>query len=252
MAARTRSLGSLWADIQYRADIPASSDRHPDSNGYRMISESWQALREIVSDNGHQLYLKPAVATLTQGATSPYAFGTISLPDDCIRLYGFDVTVSSNDIRALEPVAFAMRNEYRSVYGVATGIPMGFHIFNMGTELGASVTPGTVGVFPAPDQAYPYTLWYLPSWIDLTNPAYVFNGIAGWEEFIVWDVCLKIAARDNDMAGTAAIATQERAAALERILKGANNIQRVGPATRIDAARMSRMNNRKGTFWRDR
>lgn len=247
--ARTRTLAQLRADVQYRADIVPGSQRHPDANINRLINESWQKMRVLVSDNGHQLYLKASSGNLTPGLTSPYAFGTLALPTDLIQLYAVDVSVTSTDVRSLDVISFTERNEWRSVYGSQVGVPTACHIFNVGTESTTTVTAGTLMIAPAPDLAYAYTLWYLPSWTDVSTDANVFNGYAGWEEFVIWDVVLKLAARDNDMQNTAAIAQGERAAALEAMLKVANAVQRVGPATRVDASRRTRTNSR-ADIWR--
>jgi len=249
VAARTRTLAQLRGDVQYKGDFTSASLRHPDASVNRLINESWQKLRSIVSDNGHQLYLKSLSGNLTAGVTSPYAFGTLALPSDLVQLYAIDVTVTLTDIRALDAISFSERNEWRSVYGALTGVPTCFHVFNMGTEVTTTVTAGTVALMPAPDQAYAYSLWYLPSWVDISSDTSVFDGVAGWEDYVVWDVVVSIAARDNDMGQTAQIAMAERSVALERILKGANSVQRAGPGSRVDAVRRSRTNSR-ADLWR--
>lgn len=249
MAARTRTLAQLRGDVQYRADVASGSQRHPDANINRLINESWQKLREIVSDNGHELYLKASSGNLTAGITSPYSFNVLSLPTDLVRLYAMDVTVTSTDIRTMDVVPFSERNEWRSVYGSLTGVPQCVHIFNIGTESTTTTVAGSLAIHPAPDQAYAYTLWYLPSWTDISTDTFVFDGVAGWEEFVVWDAVMSIAARDNDMQNCATIARAERDIALQRILKGANSVQRIGPGTRVDAARRMRSNGR-ADIWR--
>src|SRR5678809_101704 len=133
------------------------------------------------------------------GKTSPYSWGTVTLPADCARIYGFDVTVATNDVRTLFPISFTERNEYLGAYGQGLGIPEGFFAYNIGVEVGTAVTPGKVGILPAPIQAYSYNLWYLPSWTPITDDTYVFDGVEGWDDWVAWDCTLKVAAADNDM-----------------------------------------------------
>lgn len=249
MAARTRTLGNLLADLQYLADIPAGSARHPDAKLYRLLNTSWQAMRTMVSDNGHSAYLKAASGTLTAGLTSPYPFGTLSLPDDLASLYAFHITVAANDIRKVEPIPFSEATEFQSHFGGSLGIPLGFHIYNIGTESTTTVTAGKLAIFPGPIAAYAYTLWYLPIWVDLSDATHVFNGLDGWEDWVLQNAVCLIAERDNDMAATYQIAQNERAKAEARILNAAARLQRVGPHTRVDAARASR-GNARAEYWR--
>lgn len=251
--ARTRTLAELAADVRYLADIEGATARHPDANIYRLINESWQSLRELCTANGHRLYLTSATGNLVAGATSGASFGTLDLPASCVRVFALDVVDSSGRRHTLDPIDFSQRNEFFDVSNLpSTGLPRAFHIYNVGTESTTTVTQGKLALLPAPDSTYAYTLWYLPAWTDLTNTSHVFNGVAGWEEWVLWDVVLKICARDNDMQATAQIATQERAKAEQQILAAANNVQRAGPAVRIDAAARQRRGDRRlaDRFWR--
>ncbi len=248
--SRPRTLAQLRARVRIAADTgPDGTDRHPDAEVTAMINDSWQAMRELASDNGHQMYLKPAVATMAVGAAAPYSFGIVTLPEDCVRLFGIDVTVTTNDVRSLFATSFSERNQFRDAYGTANGIPVAFFLFSIGVELNTTVTPGSIGILPAPDRAYSYTIWYLPRWSDVIVDDYIFDGVAGWEDWVVWDCVIKLAAGDNDMAQTAQIATQERAEAAKRLSKAANSAQRVGPAQKIDMAGRYRQ-NRAWSQWR--
>lgn len=248
--SRTRTLLQLRTRIRLLADTgPDGSDRHPDADVNGFINESCQALRELASDNGHQLYLKSTTGTMTAGVLAGFSFGTVPWPSDCVALYGVDVTVTANDIRSLSPTSFGERNEFRDMYGGATGIPVSFHVYNVGQEYGASITVGSIAILPAPDRAYPYALWYLPPWIDMTLGTDVFNGIAGWDDWVAWDCVMKLAAADNDMAQTAQIAGAERAKSEARVLKRANSVQRVGPACRRDIASRARISGARSS-WR--
>lgn len=243
--ARAKSLGTLRAEIRKRADTGPDTTvgRHTNAELNQMINDSWQAMREMMADKGH--YLKAAVATMTAGVTAPYQFGTISMPADCVRVMGIDVRISTEEVRSLLPVMFLERNEFFGVYGQAVGMPVGFYVFNIGTEVTTTVTPGTIGIFPAPDGAYQYTLWYIPSWTDITDDTYKFDGVAGWDEWVISDVVIKLASCDNDMAQTAQIeAGTLQPAAKERLLRSVNSLDSVGPARRIDVQGMRARNTR--------
>lgn len=246
--ARAKTLLELRTRIRHLADAgPATTTgRHTTTELNTEINASWQQLREMMSEKGH--YLKSAVATMTAGATSPFAFGTITMPADCVRVMGVDVMVSANEVRALLPIMFLERNESYGIWGQQTGIPTGFMVTNIGVELTTGVTPGTIIIVPPPNGAYTYALWYLPAWTDITDDTFVFDGVAGWDDWVVYDVVLKLAMADNDMANTAAIASQMKGEAKDRLMTSVNSTQAVGPARRIDVAGMRSRNQHNTRF----
>jgi hypothetical protein len=113
-------------------------------------------------------------------------------------------------------------------------VPAGYHVTNIGTEDDDEVDDGTIIVSPAPDSAYPYTLWYLAAWQDLVDDDDVFNSIAGCENWVVWDVGVKVACRIDDSKNQEKIALRERELALKRTLKSIKRFNRAGPVRRRD------------------
>jgi len=229
--ARTRTMAQLVADVRFRSDTEGLTQRHTDAAIGRLINESWQAMREYLVDHGEPAYLKQATGNLTAGVLAGTSFGALTIPTDAIRVFGIDVLVSGSYV-SLEPLPFAARND-----ATTPGIPRSFFVYNVGTELAINVTPGKIALFPAPAAAYAYTLWYLPTWVDIdavTDPDSVFDGVAGWEQFVLWDCVVKIAARDDDMRNTYAIAVQERELAKQALKAAANSHQRAGAMRRGD------------------
>lgn len=241
--ARTATMAQMIADVRWRADIEAMTTRHTDEKIARQLNQSIQALRVKVSDAGGGLYLKPTTpTTMTAGALAGYAFGTVPHPADAVGIYGIDVTAASGDIRSLEPGSWSERNAYQDRYGNAQGFPVLYVPYNIGAESTTSVTAGKIALFPAPDAAYTYSIWYLPTWVDIayTNTTYVFDGYSGWEEWPVWDTVIKIAARDADMQNVAAIANGERQRVWDEVVLPSCRIQKSGPKQRIDVVGMRR------------
>jgi hypothetical protein len=144
-------------------------------------------------------------------------------------VYGLDLSVDGQIVN-VPPITFSSRNDYQSGT-TKTGVPAGFHIMNAGTESGASVSAGKLILAPAPDAAYAYNLWYLPSWTDLASDTHVFNGIAGSEQWVIWDVCVKAAIRINDAKNQLAGATSERERAMDRIRRTLKGMNRSGAET---------------------
>lgn len=251
--ARSISLANLRARVRAAGDFgpDTTSGRYPNTRLNTQINQSWQRQREIATTKGDgQIYLTHTVAAnMTPGTVdSVTSFGTIPWPTGAVSIHGVDVVFSANDIHPLESVSFADRNTFRDVYGGPTGRPLGFAVINVGFESLQFDQAGTIAIFPAPDRSYPYTVWYLPVWTDITNDIYVFDGVAGWDDFTVWDSVIQIAAGDNDAQQVVQIAMAERAKAEELISARVNSIQRVGPTRRRDVAGQSRRTRQ--TFWR--
>jgi hypothetical protein len=197
------------------------------------INESIQDLRLELSNDDVEFHMTVASGTLTAGVVSGTAHGSLSLPADCIGVYGLDIVVDG-EMANVPPISFASRNDYQSG-ATKTGVPVGHHIMNAGTESTTTVSAGKLILCPAPDAAYPYNLWYLPAWADLSDDTHVFNGLGGSEQWVIWDVCVKVACRINDAKNQEAIATRERELSMRRIQKTIKRMNRSGPVRRRDS-----------------
>jgi hypothetical protein len=232
--ARSFTLEQLRGKVRSRFLIEAELDLFPDVLLDEWINESIQDLRVELSNNDVEFYMTHQSGTLTTGVVSGMAHGSLALPDDAWAVYGLQLLVQGEIINVL-PMSFQSRNDYQS--GTQkTGVPSGYHVTNIGTENETSddVDDGTIILSPAPDAAYPYTLWYLASWQDLVDDTDVFNGIAGCENWVVWDVGVKVACRIDDSKKQEAIATRERELAMKRTLKSIKRVNRSGPVRRRD------------------
>ncbi len=247
--SRPIALSALRARVRKLADIgpdtTSASARHPNSDVNTLINVNWQSLRRklVQTAGARTLYLKPATATMAPGATAPYAWAVISPPADMAHLVGLEVLLSNGKRKSLTPSSWSLRNEsYDEALAIATGEPREFFVYNMGTEVGSAVTAGSIGIIPAPDGTYAYTLWYIPSWVDRTSDTDVFDGVEGWDEWVVWACVYDISAADNDMAATAQLAASKLGAVEADIMRSANSVQRVGPICRQDIAGLERRN----------
>ena len=249
--ARSVTLATARARVREHGDFgpDTTSGRYPNDRINREFNQAWQRGREIATTKGDgQIYLKSATATMTPGAVANTSFGTIAMPSDLVAIHGIDVVFSSNDIVPLEAASWGDRNVFRDIYGGPTGRPIAFCPINIGTESTTTVTAGSIAIFPAPDSAYTYTIWYVPVWTDLTNDTHVFNGIAGHDDWAVWDAVIQLAVGDNDAQNVIQIAEVERGKAEEMLVSRVHSIQRVGPSRRRDVAGQSRRSRQ--LYWR--
>jgi len=218
--ARTVTLLQLRTDISYQADIvTGTTGRYTTDMLNRFINQSIQRFRERVSQEGIQHYLVSATGSISAGATSPYPFATLDMSafsPNVVRTFGVDITYQ-NVVRTLQHRPLAERSAWGGPQIV--GMP----------EAWSHIQTDLLAILPAPDQAYPYTIWYLPLAADLSSDVDTFDGVAGWEEFIVWDVVTRVITRDQ-YAAAYQLAVTERDRVWADVLRAATRVTAAGGA----------------------
>ncbi|HLV68330.1 MAG TPA: hypothetical protein VKY73_21080 [Polyangiaceae bacterium] len=188
--ARNRTLQSLRDQVRWQSDTLGLDSRHSDARIDSALNQSIQRFREKVSAAGITHYLVSTTGTLTAGATAPHPFSVLDLSavsPAVVRVYGLDVTIDGSRIRDLFCVPFTDRARYQDWRGPSAERPIAY----------AHFSTAKLAILPPPDGAYPYVCWYLPVLPDLLDDGDEFDGVAGWEEWIVWDVVLKLCNRDQ-------------------------------------------------------
>ena len=218
--SRTVALSQLRTDVRTKGDFGGATVRHTDTQLNRYINQSIQAFRERISDDGSQHYLVSATGTLGVGPTSPYPFYQLDLSGvspALVRTYGIDITFSGGRVVTLDHVPF----DQRAKYGTTNqgGTPQAW----------AHINTDQVAILPASNTAYTYVVWYLPKFTDLSADGDTFDGVAGWEEWVVWDVVAQVIARDQ-FPQAFAIAEARRAEVEARVIRGATKVTQAGGA----------------------
>ncbi len=238
--ARLVRLDTMRNEIRWIADVKGLTVRHLDTDLNRAINQSIQRLRLKVSSKGIRNYLTHGTGTLAVGATSPFAFTVLDLAAlNPVRVFGIDITVSGR-ILSLEEVDFQSRNDFQGGdWGPnpATDVPVAF----------ANYQTARLAILPASNAAWPYTVWYLPTLADLSADSDTFDGVAGWELWVQWDVHCKLINRDK-YGQDYALAVQEREMAWADIEANANPVKSGNPVKRYDARGLrgdSRMRRRR-------
>jgi hypothetical protein len=215
--SRTVTLEQLRADVRDQADIAGATTRHAATLLNRYINQSVQRFRERVSGEGVQHFLTSATGSLGTGATSPYSFYALDLSALAIvRTYAVDVTINGVT-KTLVHVPFASRNEFGGPTAMSEPVAW------------ANYQTAKVAIFPAPNQAYTYVAWYLPVLPDLTQNTETFDGVAGWEDYVTWDVVSKVIVRDK-YPQAFAMAEKLKAEVWADILRNATRVSHAGGA----------------------
>ena len=181
---RNVTVASVLAQARQRADVEAETDRFPDSELVTYISASWAELyNEIVLLN-NDTYLSSFSISIVSGQD------TYALPSDFLMDRGVDFSTAGYTYN-LSRWAFEEREVYQFVGNYTYGMPTAYRI------LGQNI------IFkPAPNaNSTTARLWYYPAPAVLTASDSV-NGFAGFEEFLVADVALKILEKDARQSPT--------------------------------------------------
>ena len=229
--ARTRTLSEMIADVRYVADVEGAVQRHPDENLKRLLNQSIQAFRLMISSVS-PYYLYAATGTLTGGS------GFFTMPTDLVRTYGIDVSVGGK-WRELFPFQFAERNNFEDSVWQSTGVPMYFR------ERDAD----TIDILPTPDASYSYRIWYLPTGDDLNEDSDSFDGIAGWEDWPVHNAAMTVITRDKDIHGNFVL-VQSELGRIEQRIKAEAGKRHVPAATRRLDTRGRRQEVARANRWR--
>lgn len=235
-------VGELIPRARFLADAAGMTLRHTDADLTTEFRSSWTALRDLVSEAGSGMFLRWDTATLAAGAfTGAVAggattFGALQLADDVERIIAIEAVISATDIRPLEPISIEQRQRSGDRMQILSGAPTGFFVFNVEERVLTSTTVSyglVVGVVPIPDRAYVVNMAVLPGGPQGVSS---IKCMAGWDDWLVWDLVVKLASRDNDMANTYAIALREREACWTNRVAPACAVQRVAPLKRFDQA----------------
>lgn len=155
--ARTRTLTNLLSDVRLRADM-VNSTFVSDSELTEYINQSIAALFGIlVGARGQDYYENSTTITTTAGTT------TYSLPSDFWQL--IQVEADLGGIK--RPIKPFMRKEHAA--------------------WSEQAVPG----------GYTFTVYYTPAPTRLSSGTDTFDGIAGWEEWVVLDAAIKCMAKEE-------------------------------------------------------
>jgi hypothetical protein len=229
MSNQFKLVSAIIADVRYQADIEGLDDRHPTANLLRSFNDSAQKLRTKLTDWGYDHFLVPtSTATLPiVPAATGETYAEIDWPKDAARIYQIHVQFETNLWLPLKPISLSGIRDYQQTYrgrlGVSQG-PAAFALRQAPFGAAAVETVGKIMLVPVPQVARNYRMFYLPNWSDLgVNDT--FNGHEGHIQWIVYDMVVKIAVRDNDSSATYGMAMQERANIEQMLAKSAPRTQ---------------------------
>lgn len=111
------------------------------------------------------------------------------LPDDFYKLIGIDYLIGPQEALTLKPYQFNERNRYRigTFWNAITGVAGPRYM----------ITKNQLSFLPIPDGGYNLELHYIPSCPKLVSLTDEFDGINGWEEYVVLDAAMKMLKKEE-------------------------------------------------------
>lgn len=171
-----------------------------------LINSACQELYDILVSRFEDYYLEDPVSfTITSPAT------TTALPDDFYKLRGVDLQNAGGQWAPLKPFMFEERNllENPIIY-TPTGLAQGMY----------RVRKNKLQVLGTGDSPIVGRLWYIPAFTRLVAAADEFDGVNGWERYVI--VTVAIAMKGKEESDTSTLEA-EKLRLFDRINNLANN-----------------------------
>jgi len=251
--SRISTLAQLRDAVCTRADVVdgGTTGRHTTAALNRYINQAIQQFRRLVTDSGCTIYIASVQATTSTSSTpdannwAPRDY--LAMPSNFYHLEGIDIvtggtTVPMLDFMMLERDLFKLAPAWLATGGA--GMPIFYKLggFNAAGDQVAKIIPSA-------DSAYTCTIWYLPIATDLVGDSDPFNGLAGYEEWVVNRAAMDALLRDG-AAGNSYTALAGENARLEHKM-AFEFANAAGPGRRIDSkALRSRMIQLSRGDWR--
>lgn len=180
-------------------------------NGY--INYGLQRLYNLLVQARGQEYYRSTYAITTSASTSSY-----SLPANFMQLISVDVSVGG-------PITISARKYSESERNLYKWMPS----WTMSTPVCYQLQGANINFLPVPPGAYTITLNYVPTYTPLVADGDVFDGVAGFEEYAIWDAVACCLAKEESDTGWAL----QKRAELERMIEELGAQRHAGAAERV-------------------
>lgn len=203
---RTKTLLSLRTQARQRAD-KVNSGYILDSELNQYINNSIAELYDLlVSAYGEDYYSKTYNFTVN-GVDTVY-----DLPTDFYKVLGIDLYINPSRFISLRPYMFNERGRYQDGSNWAAIIAI------QGPRY--YIKANSVEFNPSPPGAYQLSMFYVPACPELVSDSDTFDGINGWEEYVIVDAAIKMLQKEES---DVSVFLAQKQALLQRINTMAEN-----------------------------
>jgi hypothetical protein len=199
----TYNLSQLRERARQRADME-NSRFISDSELNSFINASYGELYDLlVATRGENYYITSHSFTTTSGVD------TYALPNDFFKLMGVDYVTSPNQAITLRPFMWQERNRFKEPF-----------YNNANYNLMYQIRGNNLVFVPAPNGNQSIKLWYIPRAIELNDDSDSFDGINGWEEYVIIDAAIKMRIKEETSIDELVLAKSEMKARISQASAG--------------------------------
>lgn len=200
-----------------RADM-VNSKFISDSELSSYINASLTELYDLLlSSRGENYYIDSFSFTTIPGSD------TYPLPVDFYKLMGVDYVTSSTQSITLKSFRWQERNRFREPFYNA-------RIYNLMYQL----RNNDLVFIPTPNGNQQIKVWYIPRSPELVADTDTFDGINGWEEYVVIDVAIKMKVKEESPVDALVFAKQKMEERIAALSSGRDSTE---PARVVDTDR---------------
>lgn len=179
MALGVTTVGAIDTEVLARMDR-TGSEFVPQTVRYNWIWDSYKELYDLMLQKfGDDYFFADPYTFVTDGTNDLY-----DLPTDFYKMYGVDLSLTGGNDGWISIKQFnkAERNRYsvpnfQSFYGI--------------TNMRFRLRGNKIWLTPKPQGGQTIRLLYAPRPADLVGASSTLDGVSGWEQYIVADVCMK-------------------------------------------------------------
>lgn len=191
------TLLSLRTQARQRADMENSRFiEDPELNGY--INASIAELYDILVSRYSDYYTAEYEYTVSSGGS------TIPLPELFYKLRGLDMNTGGNFV-TLRKFNFEDRNRWNNAFPYVRQFAPGVQYRVFGSNIILTPKENADGL---------YRVYYIPKFVDLVDDTDEFDGINGYEEYVVVDTAIKMLQKEES---DVSVLVMQKQALLNRI-----------------------------------
>jgi cell division protein FtsB len=180
--AASVTLGSMKLQAREKAD-QVNSQFVSDAELTRYVNASAKKLYNMLVEAGEFYFISQDDIAITSNES------TYPLADDFFKLLGIDIVLdAAGNAVTLLPFQFDQRNAYLftptwNVVGIS--------------NLRYMIQGPNVKFAPVPNGNQTVRVWYAPTFTNLVDDTDTFDGINGWEEYVILDVAIKMMGKEE-------------------------------------------------------
>ena len=205
------TLAQIRTQARQRADMEGSNFV-PDTELTSYVNASIAELYDILVSRFEDYYILDTTATVTSGSDS------FALPASFYKLKGLDFDIGGGQYETVRAFQFIERNEN---YNAGTS----------STLMRYRILGGNIKLSPLSEAAGNYKLWYIPRFTALVLDSDSFDGINGWNEYVIVDCAIKMLNKEE--SDSSAFVAQKKAL-LDRIEAMASDRDAGEPQSIVD------------------